>query len=94
MVKIEGFDKLNRDIKDAQKALDELGDELGTVSFNPDDPVSIEGAIATMEQTIDQRVGRYARNSIIGPLITELKETYRQAILDKAAEARSNSSDN
>ena len=51
MVKIEGFDKLNRDIKDAQKALDELGDELGTVSFNPDDPVSIEGAIATMEQT-------------------------------------------
>ncbi len=44
-MKITGFDKLNRQLEDAQKAISELDGELGTVTFTPDDPASIENAI-------------------------------------------------
>jgi hypothetical protein len=88
MIKIEGLDKLTRDLGEAQKAIQELDGELGAVNFNPEDPESIEKAITAMEQMVDQRVGRYASNPIVGPLIDQMKESYRQAILDKAAASR------
>lgn len=88
MIKITGFEKLGRELEDAQKALAELDGDLGSVNFSPDDPESIEAAIQSMEQIIDEKVGRYAGNSIIGPLAEETKAHFRQAILDKAAAAR------
>lgn len=87
-MKITGFDKLQRQLKDAQKALSAIDGELGKVHFNPDDPASIDGAIKEMENILDERVGQYASNPIVAPLIEGAKESYRQAILDKAAEAR------
>lgn len=88
MIKITGFEELGRELEDAQKALAELEGDLGSVNFTPDDPESIEAAIQSMEQIIDERVGRYANNSIIGPLAEETKANFRQAILDQAAAAR------
>lgn len=88
MFKITGLDKLTRELDEAQKAMAELDGEFGAVNFNPHDPESIEAAIQSVEQMIDDRLGRYARNSIIGPMGEEMKVSYRQAILDKAAEAR------
>lgn len=37
---------------------------------------------------IDERVGECSANSIIGKLAEKMKETYREGILKKAAEAR------
>ena len=88
MLKITGLDELTRQLEDAQKAFQELDGELGTVNFDPHDPQSIDLAIRTMEGIIDARVGRYANNSIVAPLIDDLKESYRAAILEKAATAR------
>jgi hypothetical protein len=93
MSKLKGFDKITRELNDAQKVLGDLDGQIGTVNFNPDDPESIEAAISSMEQIIDERVGRYANNSIIGPMADEMKTSYRQAILDRAAEARVNGKD-
>lgn len=88
MFKIEGLDQMQRELEEAQKAMEEIGGELGTVSFDPESPESIEAAITSMEQLIDERLAAYAGNSLIGPMIEGMKEQYRSAIIDKAAEAR------
>ena len=41
-----------------------------------------------MEQMIDAKVGRYAKNAIVGPMIEQMKEQYRAGIWQKAATAR------
>ena len=65
-MKITGLDKLSRDLADAERALEGLDGELGTVSFNPSDPGSIEAAIEEVERLVEGRLGNYASNPIIG----------------------------
>lgn len=88
MFKITGLDKLQKSLKDAQRALSELDGELGVVNFDPNDPASIEGAIQSVNRMIDERLGEYSSNPIVGPLVEQMKEKYRESILEKAAEAR------
>jgi hypothetical protein len=88
MIKITGLDKLQRDLKRASTALGDMDGDLGTVHFNPQDPASIEAAIAETEHLIDQQLGNDADNPILGPLAQQMKAAYRQGILDRAAEAR------
>lgn len=88
MIKISGLDKLQRELKIAQEALSELQGELGTVSMDPYDPMSIDQAISAMERIIDAKVASYERNEFIGPLAQDLKENYRSMMLESAAEAR------
>lgn len=88
MIKITGFDKLAETLEQAQRALKEVDGQLGTVSFDPQDPASIEAAIQSVEATIDGRLGPYETNPVIAPLIEGMKEQYRQGILDRAAAAR------
>lgn len=85
---ITGLDKLQRQIVEAQKVLEALDGELCTVNFNPHEPESIEAAIQQVWTVIDERVGAYTSNPIIGPLAEEMKEKYREEILERAATAR------
>jgi len=85
---ITGLDELTRKLEGAQKALKLLDGELGSVSFDPDDPSSIQAAIKRIETMIDERVGSYADNPIISQLIDGMKEQYKQGILERAAAAR------
>lgn len=87
-MEIKGLDKLQRDLEDAQKAMQNLDGELGKVAFNPEDPASIEAAIQEVDRVIDDRIGGYADNPFVRPVVEEAKERYRQAILDRAASAR------
>lgn len=88
MFKIQGLDKLQRELDEAQRALNELNGELGTVQFDPHDPAGIEAAIQVVCQMVDSRAGQYAANQMVGPLIEQIKESYRDDIITKAAEAR------
>lgn len=88
MFNIKGFDKLQTDLKEAEHALSELDGDLGVINFDPHDPASIEAAIQSVNRIIDDRAGDYATNPIIAPLIEEMKESYRENILQKASEAR------
>lgn len=88
MIKIEGLDKLSRDLDAAQKAIEGLNGELGSVSFDAHDPGSIEVAIHELERMVDARLGSYASNPFVSPLIAALKETHREALLERAAAAR------
>lgn len=91
MLKISGLDQLSRQLADAQKALESLDGELGTVNFDPNDPASIEEAIQSVEAIIDEKIGPYADNPIIAPLAENMKEQYRESIIDRAAAARTES---
>lgn len=87
MAKVSGFDGLARTFKEAAKALEGL-DEIGSVAFDPEDPGSIEGAIAEMSRLIDEKLQPYGSNALVEQLADSMKETYRKGILEKAAEAR------
>ncbi|HDZ45607.1 hypothetical protein LCGC14_0097220 [marine sediment metagenome] len=88
MLKITGLDKLQKELKEAEQALNGLDGELGVVNFNPDDPASIEDAIQSVMRMIESRIEPYADNPIVGSLADQMKESYRENILQKAAEAR------
>lgn len=87
-MKISGFDDLGKKLQEAQKALENLDGELGVVQFDPTDPGSIEAAIQNVEQIIDERVGQYADNPFVAPLVEQAKEHYREAIIQRASDAR------
>ncbi|EMB7853598.1 hypothetical protein VAG69_002222 [Escherichia coli] len=93
MLKVTGLDKLQKELKDAKRILSELDGELGVVKFNPNDPASIESAIQTVNHMIDESIDGCSTNSIVGSLAQQMKETYREGILKKAAEARLTSSE-
>lgn len=88
MFKIDGLDRLQRELAEAERAIAEIDGELGAVSFDPHSPESISAAIVSAEQLIDERLGQYADNSVVGPMISQMKESCRTAIIDRAAEAR------
>lgn len=88
MLKITGLDKLQKELKEAEQALSELDGELGVVNFDPHDPASIEAAIQSVNRMIDSRIEPHTDNSIVGSLAKQMKESYRESILQKAAEAR------
>lgn len=85
---IKGLDSLRRTLSEAQRALVAVNGELGTLTFNPEDPGSVEAAIAESERLVDERLGKYANNSIIAPLMVQMKQSFRTAVIEKAAEAR------
>lgn len=90
---IKGLDELSRKMKELEKAIAALDGEIGSVNFDPSDPQSIEVAIQKMEQAVDERVGDYSRNDMIEGIVSEIKERYRHAILERASEARNEQED-
>lgn len=87
-MKISGLDDLAKRMKELEKAISALDGEIGSVSFDPHDPQSIDIAIQKMESAIDERVGHYRNNDMVDGIINTAKEHYRQAILERAAAAR------
>jgi hypothetical protein len=85
---IKGLDELTRKMKELEKAAAALDGEITNVGFNPHDPQSIELAIQKMEAALDERVGEYSRNDLVQGIASEMKERYRQAILERAAAGR------
>ena len=89
-MKITGLDQLSKQMKQLEKFTKEIDGSIGEVSFNPFDAESIEHAIVEMENLIDQKSERYLSNSLIVEIVENLKETYRQSIIDKASAVRVN----
>lgn len=88
MFKITGLNALQSELEQASRAIEQIDGDLGTVSFDPGDPASIDAALNEINRLIDEKLGCYAGNGIVGPLIDQLKEQYREGILEKAAAAR------
>lgn len=86
--KISGFDQLQKTLSEASEALSSLDGELAVLKFNPEDPVSVEAAITQMEEAINEKLAPYGDNEIIEGIAEEMKEKYREQILETATQAR------
>ncbi|HEY0329903.1 MAG TPA: hypothetical protein VGC77_12480 [Rhodopseudomonas sp.] len=87
MVKVTGFDNLQRQLDEAQRAFKSLDGQLATVHFDPENTESINAAIQTMESAIDGKVAPYRNNPFVAPLIPKMKAKYREPILERAKTA-------
>lgn len=85
---VKGLDQLQKQLHQAQEALRLVEGDLGTVSFDSNDPESIEAAMRQIDALIDERLGDYLQNPIIGPLAESMKEKYREAVLEQAQAKR------
>ncbi len=85
---MNGLDDFTRKFKELGEAASALNGDITQLSFNPNDPGSIEAAIQQMEAAIDERVSSYAHNDLVMGISGQLKEKYRTAILERATAAR------
>lgn len=90
--KIKGLDKLQKQLKDAERAFRSLDGPLKMIQFEPDQPASIFAAITQTENEIDRVVSPYRGNPFVENVAEQLKETYKDDILERAARARSQTS--
>jgi len=88
MFKIKGLDKLTKKTDQLSKFVANIDGELANVSFDPKDPVSIEAAIQTAYEAIDEKAQVSGQNDWIASLVDQLKEHTREQILKRAAGAR------
>jgi hypothetical protein len=93
MIKISGLDKLSKKIDEMAEFAKELDGDICKVSFDPDDPSSIDRAVVAMESAIDAKAATYRSNDWIDNVVTKAKESFRARILEKAAEARTKRED-
>lgn len=88
MMKITGFDNIQRQLVDARRAFQALDGNIATVKFDPDNPESIAAAVTAMEAAVDAKVSPYRGNPLIEGLVPQLKDKYRTAILKRAKAAK------
>ena len=92
-VKVTGLDGFMKELAEVQKAFGSTEEKIAELRFSPDDPHSIQAAIAQMEAAVDEKTARYRSNPLVMQLGNGMKETYRKAILDKAAEGQAEKPD-
>lgn len=88
MIKITGFDALQKKTNELADFAEEIDGEIGKVTFDPSSPAAIEAAIQEMLDAIDEHAKRFEHNDWVKRVADELKEKARKAILDKATAAR------
>jgi hypothetical protein len=87
-MKITGFDRLQKQLDEAQRGFAALDGEIGTVRFNPRDPSSIQAAVAEVEYLVDAKAASFRGNPLVDAAVQQLKGRYRSAIEERAAAAR------
>jgi hypothetical protein len=87
MIKISGLDEMQKQLKEAENVFASLDEEIA-LTFNPDDPATIDAAIAKMEAVIDDKVAAHRRNPMVATVADGLKDQFRAAIMERAAQGR------
>jgi hypothetical protein len=62
--KITGFDKLQRELEDAQRAFKSLDGTIAKIDCDPSDPQNVQDAIRQMEAAIDSKTAAYRGNAL------------------------------
>lgn len=63
------------------------GDLIG-FTMNPNDPISVEAAVAFCEQRIDYHLTEFTDNAALHSLAKDVKQRFRQSIEAQAQQAR------
>lgn len=86
---LSGFDKLQKDLKQLEKAMTSLDGTIANIQFDPEDENSVRGAIREMEQAVDRKVLPYRSNHLVADVVKEAKAQFKKGILEKAKESKS-----
>jgi hypothetical protein len=70
--------------QDFDELLARVNGDMMFVSMNPQDPISVEAAIASAERSIDSHMGEFATNEALHSLSQDLKQRFRADILNQA----------
>ncbi|RAI66445.1 hypothetical protein DOZ80_21570 [Pseudomonas fluorescens] len=77
------LDVVRAQLPEAEPLLKRLDQELETIKFDPDVPSSVEAATRRVTEAIDGLLSRFKGNPILGPLASQLKVQYVEAIQQK-----------
>lgn len=91
LMAMKGLKGLQRTMREASRTIGDLDGNIANVSFDPHDPASIGAAIKQVEAEIDARTSGSNGGAIVRSVADSMKESYRNAILTKAAAARAKS---
>ena len=83
--RMNGLDALQRQLKEAQRALRSLDCTMDDIwKFDPDDPQSVQGAIGQMEAAIDRKIALYRDNPLVSHVSREMKDQFREQVLKRS----------
>jgi hypothetical protein len=85
-VKIQGLDKLQRQLEEASRAFQTLDGEVAKVTIVAGDESSVQAAIRQVEEAVDRKAAPYRGNPFVDPLIKQMKEKYREHIIKRGRE--------
>lgn len=77
-----------RRMQDVFRVLEQIDDDIETVTFNPRDLASVEAAIQKVGGMIDDQLDEYMSDPKLAPVITGAKNRYRRAIFEVVGQAR------
>ncbi|OTP66578.1 hypothetical protein [Caballeronia sordidicola] len=83
-------DEMTRVLEEAAEGLKALEDEVITAEFDPEDPASVEAAIAHVEARIDAKIARFRGNRLVKEAADAIKVECRANILEQATDRDTN----
>ena len=83
-VKLEGLDKLQKDLDEFQRAVSSLDGTICQVRFNPEDKASLQEAVSQMERAVDAKVAKWRNNKMIMDIAKAMKLRYREDIMERS----------
>jgi predicted nucleotide-binding protein len=89
-MKITGLDRLQKTLKQAEKASQELDGEFAQISFDPSDPSSVETAINDARLAVDNRLGTWYGNGIVDQMANAAKAHFEEYVLQTVEEYNMN----
>ncbi|WP_340161742.1 hypothetical protein [uncultured Hoeflea sp.] len=87
-MKIKGLEAIKKKTDQMARFADEIDGEIANVTFDPENPSSIEAALQEINYAIEEKANSYERNDWIQSLAEQLKEISRKNLLEKAAAYR------
>jgi len=87
-VKVEGLERVQKELAELADATAALDGTLCNVRFDPSNADSVREAISEMEKAVDTKTARWRSNSAVREIAQRSKERFRKAILDQASAAR------
>ena len=91
-VKMEGFEKLQRELSELADAARALDGNFCDLRFDPGDKSSVRDAIARMEAAVDAKTARWRSNAAVREIAEKSKQQFREEILRRASIARQSNS--
>lgn len=84
---IEGLDQFRRGLGEASDALKALDGKIGSMHFKPNDPASVDAAVAEVNAMVDECIAPWKDNALVKQVASGLKERYAAGIRERARKA-------